>query len=181
MIRLTTPIVAILFSLWGGVVAAQDPPPSGPIPDVTAEVWPYLIGDRIVSRVIITNSINARSYEVGDRVRGGNLRLHYSVTCEGANCPSPTLQTGKTVISCGQQEGIVKSVNIGHLKGKGPLTIKLIINSIEFEAFENSVIDRVNDQYPAWPNGMLACPIGTYEPDLTTSGSNWTSAAVTVN
>ena len=175
-LRLTARLAAALLVLWGGAAAAQSPA----IPDITAEAWPHPIGDYLPLRVIITNSRNAWNYEDGDRVDGGVLKVDYRISCEGTNCPSPTLKTGTTTIPCGEQEGGMLHYKIAHLKGKGPLTVKLVITSVRFESWPQQWIDRVNDRYRPWPNGRLACEPGSYSPTSVTSGSNWISEPATM-
>ena len=181
MIRLTPPRLAALLLL---VVLTGPAAAETPIPDITAEAWPHPIGDYLPLRVIITNSINARNYANGDRVHGGVLTVDYRISCEavgeGAACPSSTLRTGTTTIPCGEQEGGMMHYNIAHLKGKGPLTIKLIITAIRFHAWGEDTINRVNDRYRPWPNGTLACPVGSYSSVQASTGPNWTSPPATV-
>ena len=184
-IRLTARLAAALLTLLVGTAAAQTPPPPTAIPDITAESWPHAIGDYLPLRVIITNSRNARNYEDGDRVHGGVLKVDYRISCEaageGASCPSPTLKTGTTTIPCGEQEGGVLHSKIAHLKGRGPLTIKLVITGIRFVPWPQQWIDRVNDRYRPWPNGQLSCEPGSYTSTSVSSGPNWISDPATVH
>ncbi len=181
MTRFTPPpfrfIAALLLAALAAPAAAQTP---GSIPDVTAEVWPHPIGDYLPLRVIITNSIKAHDYTEGDRVKGGVLKVDYRISCTGENCPAPTLRTGTTTIPCGQQEGGVLHYRIAHLKDQGPLTLRLHITKIAFQAWEQDLIDRINDRHRHWPNGDRACPTGSYSPTTVTSGSNWMSPPATV-
>ena len=135
-------ITALLLAALAAPAAAQTP---GSIPDVTAEVWPHPIGDYLPLRVIITNSIGARDYTEGDRVKGGVL--HY---------------------------------RIAHLKDRGPLTLRLHITKIAFQAWAQDLIDRINERHRNWPNDNLACPTGSYSPTTVTSGPNWMSPPATV-
>ncbi len=94
----------------------------------------------------------ARHYTDGDRVHGGVLKVEYLINCAAADdakesCPRPTLKTGTTTIACGEQEGGVLHYKIAHLKGKGPLNIKLVITGVRFEAREQEAIERINNQY----------------------------------
>ncbi len=172
---------ALLLAAFAAPAPAQTPTT---IPDITAEAWAHPIGDYLPLRVIITDSIDARYYTEVDRVHGGVLKVDYRITCEdsdGVNgCPRATLKTGTTVISCGQREGGGLHYRIADLKGKGPLTIKLVITGIRFQAWEEDLIASINQRHRSWPNDDPACPSGGYSPDTAASGSNWTSLAATV-
>ncbi len=173
MIRL--PPLALLATALLALAAPAPAQTPAAIPDITAEVWPHPIGDYLPLRIIITNSINAYSYTDGDRVHGGALKVDYRISCTGENCPAPTLRTGTTTIPCGQQEGGVLHYRIAHLKDRGPLTLRLHITKITFQAWEQDLIDRINDRHRPWPNDDLACPTGNYSSTTVTSGPNWMS------
>ena len=178
MIRLTPPkpVTALLLAVLAGPAVAQTPA----IPDITAEAWPHPVGDHLPLRVIMTDAVRARHYSEGSRVHGGVLKVDYRISCEGDDCPAPTLRTGTTVIPCGQQEGGVLHYRIAHLRGRGELTIRLHITGIRFEPWRQEWIDRANARHSPWPNGDPACAEGTYSPARASTGSHWTSTPATV-
>ncbi len=129
---------------------AQDRPTT-PIPALMATAHPTPWGGRAVYRILLANKGT-------DRVTGGALSITYEIACTltadpaGPTCPSvPTLRR-KTTLPCGEDEaGLIPSVNLGTGPYAGlttPYTLTLTIRAIDFLAWDDATIDRINTQYP---------------------------------
>ncbi len=143
---LATTCLALTLTL--APASAQDRPTT-PIPALKAEATPW--GGRAVYRILLANKGT-------ERVTGGALSITYEIACtlttdpNSQACPSvPTLRR-KTTLPCGEDEaGLIPSVNVGTAPYAGlttPYTLTLTIRAIDFLAWSDATIDRINTQYP---------------------------------
>ncbi len=189
---LASALLALTLTLSAAV--AQDRPATA-IPAVKADAHPTPWGGRAVYRILLANKGT-------DRVTGGALYITYEIACTlttdpaGPACPSvPTLRR-RTTMPCGEDEaGLIPSVNVGTAPYAGltaPYTLTLTIRAVDFLAWDDATIDRINTQYPQryQYNSMTrrydrvdgdTCPKTNHAPARVTDpdGDTWT-ATVTV-
>ncbi len=145
---LAAALVALMLPL--AAVIAQDRHTT-PIPSLMADAHPTPWGGRASYRILLAN-------KGADRVTGGALSITYEIACtltsdpDGPTCPSvPTLRR-KTTMPCGEDEaGLIFAVNVGTAPYAGltaPYTLTLTIRAIDFLAWSDATIDRINAQYP---------------------------------
>ncbi len=189
---LTTALVALSLIL-PIAVQAQDRPTT-PIPALMADAHPTPWGGRAAYRILLADKAT-------DRVTGGALSITYEIACtrtadpDGPPCPSvPTLRR-KTTMPCGEDEAGLISVNLGTAPYSGlttPYTLTLTIRAIDFLAWDDATIDRINKSYPQRYQynsatrrydrvDGLTCPKTNHAPARVTdpAGATWT-ATVTV-
>ncbi len=189
---LAAALVALMLPLAAAI--AQDRPTT-PIPALMADAHPTPWGGRASYRILLANKGT-------DRVTGGALSITYEIACTltpdpaGPTCPSvPTLRR-KTTMPCGEDEaGLIFAVNVGTAPYAGltaPYTLTLTIRTIDFLAWSDATIDRINTQYPQRYQynsatrrydrvDGLTCPKTNHEPArVTDPGGMNSTATVTV-
>ncbi len=187
---LTTALLALTLTLAAAIAQAR---PTTPIPAIMAEATPW--GGRATYRILLADKAT-------DRVTGGALYITYEIACTlttdpaGPACPSvPTLRR-RTTMPCGETEtGLIPSVNLGTAPYAGlttSYTLTLTIRAIDFLAWSDATIDRINTSYPQRYQYNPAtyrydrvdgdtCPKTNHAPARVTdpAGATWT-ATVTV-
>jgi len=131
-----------------------------------------------------------------DRVHGGALAVHYLITCakSGESCAGVSPHRGEAVIPCGESEAGVIALDVTQPPYSAlprPYTLTLEIQRIEFGAWSQATIDRVNRDHGwnyRYRDGRLErfqediCPTGTYSPTaVTEGGAAWSSSGLAVN
>ncbi len=188
-------IALVALSLILPIAVQAQGRPTTPIPAIMADAHPTPWGGRAAYRILLANKGT-------DRVTGGALNITYEIACtetadpNGSPCPSvPTLRR-RTTMPCGEDEaGLIPSVNLGAAPYAGltaPYTLTLTIRAIDFLAWNDATIDRINTSYPQRYQYNPAtrrygrvdgdtCPKTNHDPAQVTGqeGATWT-ATVTV-
>ncbi len=167
-----------------------------PIPNIKADAWSRPHGSYASFRILLENKAQ-------DRVKGGALNITYEIACATMNpmasCPAPIRRNTK--MPCGEDEAGLISVNLSQAPYNNPrlkpYTLTLTIKRIEFNAWDDATVDRINTAYPQRyqynpnPNKGLygayervdgdTCEKINHSPaSVTSQDSDW-NAVVTVN
>ncbi len=145
---LASALLALTLTLASAI--AQDRATT-PIPALMADAHPTPWGGRASYRILLADKAT-------DRVTGGALSITYEIACtqtlspDGPPCPSVPILRRKTTMPCGEDEaGLIPAVNLGTAPYAGltaPYTLTLTIRAIDFLAWSDATIDRINSQYP---------------------------------